>query len=174
MKEEEKEEIKRDIDKRLLSGRESEYVVSFKHRFLTYLALPLFVLFITGWVIVSWTVKVPERSELEVELFYSPTSGNWQFSLDEPTVAQLKSELALITESYLSLPDGKTITLDLTDDTFPPIIESVPNDWDRSQVYAASLITYVEKDRFLVKLWDELGKGIQLKRPPSEEEGPKN
>ena len=174
MKEEEKEKIKRDLDKKLLSGREYEYVVSFRHRFLTYLALPLFLLFIAAWLMISYTVRVPERIEKEVEVFYSLNDQQWQLSLANETANSLASQVALADDLLIALPgeEEMAITAKIQGSTIIPDIKLSSDSWQTDQVYNATLVMFKSDERFLFKLLDELAKNIQIKRPDSEETGP--
>jgi len=52
----------------LLANKEYEYVINFRHRFLTYYALPLFVLFLSVAGLISSYIRVPEVSTYPISM----------------------------------------------------------------------------------------------------------
>ena len=119
-------------------------------------------------------MRVPERIEKEVEVFYSLNDQQWQLSLANETANSLASQVALADDLLIALPgeEEMAITAKIQGSTIIPDIKLSSDSWQTDQVYNATLVMFKSDERFLFKLLDELAKNIQIKRPDSEETGP--
>lgn len=155
---------------KVLSAREHEYVVNFRNRFLTFFALPLFLVFLALALLVSWLVHVPLQQDYAISMEVN-SQNEVRFNLP-PTTQQKLMEIAEAIESskvVYALADGTSqeidckIAIDGTIDTFltPQLLASgVPEE--------ATLVIVSSEQRFLFKLLDELGKNIGVRKPPVE------
>lgn len=150
-------------DMKLLSGKAHEYVVNFRHRFLTYFALPLFLLFIALSLAISWLVFVPARSEHSIRL-----DAN-ELILQKETELYLQSKNETLKSAHVNyiLDNGSVVRLDcrVTDSGKLKLTE-LPRHVKAGSPIEATLVVFANEDRFLFKLLDELAKNLKVKKPP--------
>ncbi len=150
-------------DMKLLSGRAHEYVVNFRHRFLTYFALPLFLLFLSLALAISWMVLVPARSE------YTVTLDKEGINIPEEIALYLQSKSKEIKSVQLLYPldNGLVAELDCGfTDNGQVILTEQPDTPLPDSTIEATLVIFANEDRFLFKLLDELAKNLKVKKPP--------
>lgn len=169
MENEQANEVVEVADMKLLSGRAHEYVVNFRNRFLTYFALPLFLLFILLALAVSWTVYVPTRSEHAVTILKASSGTALRLKLG-PEAQQLidrkadkvqKSQVTYLTNRGSLNQLDCQVTMNGS-----VLIENAPTDWYSEGPVTATLVLYIAEDRFIHKLLDELAKNLKVKKPP--------
>lgn len=169
MENEQTNEIAEVADMKLLSNRAHEYVVNFRNRFLTYFALPLFLLFILLALVVSWTVYVPTRSEHAVSIVRESSSTELSLRLSPETQGLIDLKADMVQKAHVSYisEDRSMNQLDcqvtMNGDV---LIENKPADWYSEAPVSADLVLYVAEDRFIHKLLDELAKNLKIKKPP--------
>lgn len=155
----------------VLSGRAHEYVVNFRHRFLTYFALPLFLLFIAITLLISYTVYVPVRSEYAVTLRPDWNTGVVKVVAETSVKETIKRKAMLVESAFMEypLPDGSTVRLDCQVGPGGELSADLPTGQDFTHgSLEGALIIYANEERFLFRLLEELAKNIRIKKPGDE------
>ena len=169
MEDEQTNEIAQVADMKLLSNRAHEYVVNFRNRFLTYFALPLFLLFILLALVVSWTVYVPTRSEHTVTIIKESSGAKLglRLSPEAQQFVDLKADRVQKAQISYITKDGSLNQLDCEVTVNGDVlIENKSADLYSENPLSATLVLYVAEDRFIHKLLDELAKNLKIKKPP--------
>lgn len=147
---------------KVLSGRAHEYVVNFRNKFLTYLALPLFLLFIALALAVSWAVFVPVRSEHPIML----SAAGLEFSIDTERFLESKSEKLKSAHVLYTGDDGSIVQLECSvNKNGIPSLTEIPTELQAGGSVEAKMVVFANEDRFLFKLLDELAKNLKVKKP---------
>ncbi|MCE7995324.1 MAG: hypothetical protein HEP71_25325 [Roseivirga sp.] len=169
MDDQQKTELVEATEMKLLSGSAHEYVVNFRNRFLTYFALPLFLLFIALALTVSWLVFVPVRSEHAITLNQNKAAQlNVQLT---PAVKQFVQKnynrIAKASIDYRQ-SDGTEVNLDceVTQNGKVELSNRLA-DFASKQPVNATLVLFIDEERFIFKLLDELAKNLKVKKPAS-------
>lgn len=165
---EKKNEIAQVADVKLLSGRAHEYVVNFRNRFLTYFALPLFLLFIALALVISWMVYVPARSEYLITL--DNTHGQTNIQLKPKTVKYLQFNADKVKTAHIMYTRSNgTLTQFSVNITHTGSIEinGPTPELNVNGSIEATLVLFINEDRFIFKLLDELAKNLKVKKPAS-------
>ncbi|GAB5527542.1 MAG: hypothetical protein Roseis2KO_54140 [Roseivirga sp.] len=156
-------------DMKVLSGRAHEYVVNFRNRFLTYFALPLFLLFIALALFISWLVLVPARSEYATTIM-NEAGKQPVLVLSEETVSFIQLHADKIESAHLSYAaDGTIRQIDCAvNESGEVLIKELPAEWkEKQEITKATLVLFTKEERFLFKLLDELAKNLKVKKPPT-------
>lgn len=156
-------------DMTVLSGRAHEYVVNFRNKFLTYFALPLFLLFIALALGISWIVFVPARSEHPIML------SKARLELPGNTKRYLESKAEKIRSAHINYDrdDGSTIQLECSVSNNGKLsLTELPGNLQAGSSIEATLVIFADEDRFLFKLVDELAKNLKLRKPPADTKNP--
>ncbi len=154
-------------DMKVLSGRAHEYVVNFRNKFLTYFALPLFLLFIALALTISCMVFVPARSEHATTIVHKAGKAP-AIVLNQETAVFIQQHADKIESAHLTYNSGGI--LEQIDCEVTGIgelkIKEIPAAWkEKQETVKATLVLFTKQDRFLFKLLDELAKNLKVKKP---------
>lgn len=159
---------------KLLANKEYEYVINFRHRFLTYYALPLFVLFLTMAGLISYFVRVPEARaypislDVENETIHITFKENSETADGQSSLANQASLKAIIRYSA----NGKALTLEGTLDPNGVFrTNTKPTEWPTpglDEEEPAELVVTTIGDRLFNKLVSEVIENMGIKKPALE------
>lgn len=161
----------------ILSGKAYEYVVSFRHRFLTYFALPLYLAFLALALTVSHFVRVPTIHEYPVMIEVRQNDSDLKLRFQEDAQSTFgqanrgepQAELMIIGPDQQMSVKGRINAEGLFHSQHAltkPELEML-----ETQDYRLTLRVYTREARFLQKLIEEVLTNIQIKKPESSGSG---
>lgn len=154
-----------DIKFTLLKSIAYEEVVSYRNRFLSYWAVPIFILAIGSLCLLGWWVRIPERVTFEAPIVWVKEVDTYVVRIDRNSIL---SQLDLSTQpivQILSEDKVQSVNGHYLDEHSVAVAREQSKEWaikiKENSLARVEVITL--GDRFIVKLFEDLRSNLKAK-----------